>query len=145
MSTLWTPDGEHRVTPAISEEAAPAPPPTPSRPPGAPEPSEAELKELEKELVSAPVDAIVANHCFGLFQLAALHLAQRPPNLDAARLAIDALGALVEGLDGRLGDATGTLTDALAQIRLAYVELTRVAGQSAPEDAATSSADTPTA
>ena len=144
MSSLWTPDGEHRVTPATSEETAPAAPSTPPGSPGAPEPSEAELKELEKELVAAPVDAIVANHCFGLFQLAALHLAQRPPNLDAARLAIDALGALVEGLDGRLGDATETLTDALAQIRLAYVELTRVAGQ-APEDAAPNSADRPTA
>jgi hypothetical protein len=38
-------------------------------------------------------------------------------------LAIDALGALVEGLAGRLGDAEPSLVDALAQIRMAFVQI----------------------
>jgi hypothetical protein len=67
----------------------------------------------------------VANHAVGLFQLAALHLNQRPPNLDEGRLAVDALGALVEGLAGRLGDEEAPLRDALSQLRLAFVQLQR--------------------
>lgn len=139
MSSLWTPDGEHRVAPDATDEVA-----APERAPGAkrtdaPGAEEPDLDALERELVSAPVDAIIANHCFGLFQLAALHLAQRPPNLPEARLAIDALGAIVEELDGRLGEATETLNGALAQVRLAFVERSKApekeasdSGESAP-------------
>ncbi len=65
----------------------------------------------------------MANHAYGLFELAALHLSVQPPELDKARLAVDALGALVEGLSGRLGNVEQPLMDALAQIRLAYVQI----------------------
>lgn len=82
-----------------------------------------EMAELEAELLSAPVEDVIANHCYGLFQLAALHLGQRPPNLPAARLSIDAFGALVEGLDDRLGAPAETLRDGLAQLRIAYVQI----------------------
>lgn len=78
---------------------------------------------MQQELLAAPVAVVVANHAVGLFQLAALHLNQRPPDLAEGRLAIDAMAALVEGLEGRLGDQEQTLRDALAQLRLAYVEL----------------------
>lgn len=79
---------------------------------------------MRAELANAPVEVVIANHCYGLFELAAVYLAQRPePLLDQARLAIDALGSLVEGLAGRLGDQERTLRDALAQARLAYVQL----------------------
>ncbi len=73
----------------------------------------------------------MANHCYGLFELAAVYLSQTPPLLDQARLAIDALGYLVDGLGERLGEAAGTLKDALAQIRLAFVELARAGGDAA--------------
>jgi hypothetical protein len=66
---------------------------------------------------------IIANHAIGLFQLAALHLNQQPPNLVDSQLAIDALGAIVETLGDRLGPDEDALRDALAQIRLAYVQL----------------------
>jgi hypothetical protein len=66
---------------------------------------------------------VVANHCYGLFELAAVYLSQQPPLLPQAQLAIDALGYLVDGLGERLGEARGSLSDALAQIRLAFVEL----------------------
>jgi hypothetical protein len=74
-------------------------------------------------LLDAPVEVVVANHAYGLFELAALHLSAQPPNLEKARLAVDALGSLVEGLAGRLGQVETPLTDALAQIRLAYVQI----------------------
>jgi len=66
---------------------------------------------------------VIANHCFGLFELAALHLSLQPPQLDQAQLAIDALGAVVDGLAGRLGQEEETVRDGLAQLRLAYVQL----------------------
>lgn len=78
---------------------------------------------MQQELASTPAAVIVANHAVGLFQLAAIHLNQDPPNLDEARLAIDAFAALVEGLGDRLGDEYQALIDALAQVRLAYVSL----------------------
>jgi hypothetical protein len=65
----------------------------------------------------------VANHCFGLFELAALPLSLAPPQLSEASLAIDALAALVEGLTGRLGEHEGQLKEALASLRLAFVQI----------------------
>ena len=92
---------------------------------------EAELAEVQRQLLETPASVIIANHCIGLFQLAALHLNQQPANLVDAQLAIDALGAIVEGLGERLGNDEEPLKDALAQIRLAYVQL-KAAGGSAP-------------
>ena len=70
-----------------------------------------------------PVEVVVANHCYGLFELAAVYLSQQPPLLDQARLAIDALGCLVDGLEGRLGEAEGALKEGLTNLRLAYVQI----------------------
>ena len=48
------------------------------------------------------------------------------PQLDQARLAIDALGALVEGLGGPAGRRTSAqLSDGLGQLRLAFVQIQR--------------------
>jgi len=89
----------------------------------APGPTKEELEALRRQLAETPAAAVVANHCLGLFELARLHLALSPPQLDQASVAIDALAAMVEGLPGRLGDAEPTLRQALAQIRLAWVEI----------------------
>jgi len=83
----------------------------------------ARLDELRGQLVSTPAEVVVANHAYGLFELAAIHLSQQPPNLDQARLAVDALGALLSGLAGRLGEAESSLTEALSQIRLTFVQI----------------------
>ena len=132
MSTIWTPGGERPVR--SGPEAGS--PPGPSNPPPPPstgldgepdEPDEAELRqhleELRQQLAATPAEIVIANHGFGLFELAALHLSLAPPQLAEARLAIDALAALVEGVAGRLGDQEGTLRDGLAQLRLAYVQI----------------------
>jgi lysozyme family protein len=95
------------------------------------------MDELRRQLADAPAEVVVANHCYGLFELAALYLSQDPPLLDQAPLAIDALGCLVEGLGARLGETQGPLTEALAQVRLAYVLVAAAekARQEAPGDA----------
>ncbi len=124
MSSLWTPDGERPVGRAT--------PDAPGNPPGGAgdgpdEVDDPELAEqiaaMRAELANSPVEVVVANHCYGLFELAAVYLSQQPPLLPQARLAIDALGSLVGGLEGRLGEAEEQLKDGLSQLRLAYVQI----------------------
>jgi hypothetical protein len=94
----------------------------------------AQLDELRAQLLAAPAAEVIANHAFGLFELAALHLSADPPHLDSARLAIDAMGALVEGLGSRLEDGAAALRDGLSQIRIAFVKISEAAatGDGAP-------------
>lgn len=82
-----------------------------------------QVAAMRDELARSPVEVVVANHCYGLFELAAVYLSQVPPMLDQARLAIDALGALTGGLAGRLGEPEEELRDGLSQLRLAYVQI----------------------
>ncbi len=82
-----------------------------------------QVEAMRAELARSPVETVVANHCYGLFELAAVYLSQLPPLLDQARLAIDALGCLVGGLEGRLGETEEQLKDGLSQLRLAYVQI----------------------
>jgi hypothetical protein len=140
MSSLWTPGGEHRVPPADAGTE-----PGGHRGVGRADPldgadglddalDDAELaaaaEELQAELAAArqrvaelPAAQIVANHAMGLFELAAIHLSSEPPRPSEARLAIDALAALVDGVGDRLGEATPTLRDALHHLRLRYVQV----------------------
>jgi hypothetical protein len=124
MGTIWTPGGEQPLEPeggaagtGVSSEQL-----------------EAEMAEVQRQLVETPASVVVANHCIGLFQLAALHLNQQPPNLTQAQLAIDALGAVVETLGSRLGDDEQALRDALSQIRMAFVQI-KAAGRGGAEPA----------
>lgn len=125
MPTLWTPEGEHSV-PTAPPDLAPPPEPEAKAAPHeemSQEQFAAERAALERELAAAPAEDVIANHCFGIFQLAALYLTQSPPDLAKAKLAVDALGAMVDALGSRLGESASTLQAALAQVRLAFVEL----------------------
>jgi hypothetical protein len=99
--------------------------------------AEEELLEVAKHLAAAPAEDVVANHCYGLFELAALHLSQLPPQFDKARLAIDALGLLVDGLGERLGQHAAPLAEGLSQIRIAFVRISSATeapdGEKAPD------------
>ena len=149
--SLWTPGGEHEVPRERPAE------PTPSAggpgPGGAdldPEiqaalaqmsPEEraqaeamiAEMAETRAQLASTPAAVVVANHAMGLYELAAIHLSQNPPNLSEAQVAIDAIAALTSALKGRLGDNEATLHDAVGQLQQAFVQLS----QEAPGDEGT--------
>jgi len=85
--------------------------------------AEEELVEVARHLAAAPAEDVIANHCYGLFELAALHLSQQPPQLEKARLAIDGLGMLVDGLGERLGQHAKALAEGLSQLRLAFVRI----------------------
>ena len=134
VSSLWTPGGEHPVDPESTTAPSRVSPSrvSPGTVPGAeaePDPEaeaeiRAELDEVRRQLAQVPPEVVVANHAMGLYELAAIHLSQDPPNAQGAALAIDAMGSLVDGLAGRLGEAEPTLRDALSQLRLIFVQLT---------------------
>lgn len=144
MSSLWTPDGEHDVS------GTPEPNPGPSATGLDPEVEDAiaaslpdgvtlddlspeqlaqaeemirEMSAVREQLVNTPASTVVANHAMGLFELGALHLSQQEPNFAEASLAIDAMKALVESLDSRLGDALPTLQEGLNQLQVTFVQL----------------------
>jgi hypothetical protein len=79
--------------------------------------------EVQRYLLEAPAEQVVAQHAMGLYELAVLHLSQPEPRLPEARLAIDGLAALVGGLEGRLGEAGRQLHDLLPQLQMAFVQL----------------------
>jgi hypothetical protein len=125
MSSLWTPSGEH-----FPKEEGGAGAGSPPSQPGAtdvtepsPEEAQAAVEAMRAQLAETPAEVVIANHCYGLFELAAIYLSQSPPMLFQARLAIDALGFLLEGLKGRLGEAEPALLESLSQLRLVYVGL----------------------
>jgi len=128
--TLWTPDGERRIPPNPATEDTSAPPSIDIGPDQelTPEQDEqlramaAEMAEARAKLLEAEVSTVLANHALGIYELAAIHLGAEDVDIKEAKLAIDGLSALVDGLEGRLGDAEPTLKDALHQIRLAYVK-----------------------
>ena len=122
MNTLWTPDGEHSVDPEQEAESSEFSELSQEEQEQA-EALAAEMNAVREQLAAAPAEIVVANHLMGLYELAAIHLSQQPPKMDEASLAIDAMAAVLDSLAGRLGEAEGTLKDALHQIRLAFVQL----------------------
>jgi len=144
MSSLWTPSGEHfpkRDGGGASGEN-PATPPSPPRPPDdsvavPTAEAQAEFDAMRRQLASTPAEVVMANHCYGIFELATIYLSHKPPMLFEARLAIDGLGALLNGVKGRLGEAEPSLLEALSQLQLAFVQL-EGAERAAAESAANS-------
>ncbi len=126
MSSIWTPNGEHEIR---RPAKAPAQDNTQRQPAedSVTDPVK-EIQDIEQRLRSMPAEEIVANHCYGLFQLAAIHLSSDPPGIKEASLAIDAMGAVTEKLAGRLGEAEHSLREGLAQLQLVYVQIAKAAG-----------------
>ena len=137
MSTIWTPSGERPIpkeTPAPPSRAAAGP--VEAGDPADQEAMEemaAQMEAMQEQLLRTPAVVVVANHCIALYELAVLHLSQDPPNTDDARVAIDALAGVVEGLGERLAENERPLKDALAQLRLAFIEVT--SGRAGPAPA----------
>ncbi len=124
MSTFWTPSGERPIP--RGEPEAPSPP-SGSALGGAgaevdEEELQAELRAMQEQMLRTPAAVVVTNHCIGLLELAALHLGQDPPRLADAQVAIDAMAGILDAVGPRLGDNASALTQALTQMRMAYVE-----------------------
>ncbi|MGC2484638.1 MAG: hypothetical protein WA359_00130 [Acidimicrobiales bacterium] len=72
-------------------------------------------------LKSTPVEMILANHLFVLFQVAALRLGETPPDLAGAQLVIDTVAAMIGAAGDRLGEHADLYRNALAEVQQAYV------------------------
>ncbi len=137
--SLWTPDGERPVsadtpsteTPATETPAAESPMPDGGQPipesltPEQEEQARAmahELAEARARLLETDVSTVLANHAFGIYELAAIHLTAEEPKLSEASLAIDALTALTERLAGNLGEHEDELRGGLQQMQMLFVQ-----------------------
>jgi hypothetical protein len=95
---------------------------------------EAAMADARARLAEVPAEVVVVNHVMGLYELAAIHLSARTPDLVSASLAIDAMAAVVDGLGDRLGEDAQTMRDAVANIRMAFVAVKSQTGQSTAGD-----------
>ena len=140
MSSLWTPYGEEPVPPAGSDQ--PPPPGGTGGSPGGPDDDagQAELdpeqmREMLARLAATPVEAIVTQFAVELQEITVLHLglaSERPESLASAAMALNSMAALVDALGDRLGPNAEPLRQAVAALRLGYVE---VAGELGKGDA----------
>lgn len=135
MSTFWTPSGERPIP--RDEPAASSPPPS-----GQPEDGEemdeelrAELRAMQEQMIRTPAAIVVANHCIGMVELAALHLGQNPPNLADAQIAIDALAGILDSVGSRMAENGPPLRQALNQMRMAFIEAKTATARAAGETA----------
>lgn len=83
----------------------------------------AQMAEVQRQILSAPAAQFVTNHVVGLYELAAIHLGQPEPDLEEARLAIDAMAAVLDTTEDRLGPDGQALRDALTQLQMVFVQL----------------------
>ena len=130
--SLWTPGGEHEVP---DEPGGIDPDDLSDEDRARLEAMAQEMAEVRQQLLQVPASTVVANHVMGLYELAAIHLSAQPPNLGEGRVAIDAMAGVVENLAGRLGENEPVLRDALAQLRLAFVQLQGAADAGDADDA----------
>jgi hypothetical protein len=84
-------------------------------------------EEEAATLRQMPVEVVIGNHVFHLLELAALHLSAQPPQLEPARVTIDAVAGLMSGVAEELGEHGALLREALSQIQIAYVAVAQSA------------------
>jgi hypothetical protein len=132
--SLWTPDGEVPIDRSGTDQS---PAGSASEMLGGPELEDraraeemiARMAEVQRQLLSVPAAQIIVNHLMGLYELAAVHLDQPEPQFEEARLAIDAMGALLEVTQHRLGEAGTEMREALTVLQTFYVRRTSDSGE----------------
>lgn len=82
-----------------------------------------EMAQVREQLLSTPAVDVVANHLMGIYELAAIHLGENPPNFGEATIAIEALRSVLERLEGQFGENEAVLRKALSQLQMTFVQL----------------------
>jgi Domain of unknown function (DUF1844) len=96
------------------------------------------LDEMREHLASVSAGDVVAEAALSLVALAYVRLGippeqnERYRDLDAARLLIDALAGMLDGVRGRLGAPEPELRDVLTSLRMAYVDVASHTGAEHP-------------
>jgi hypothetical protein len=78
-------------------------------------------REQIDALRTTPIETILANHVLLLIQLAAVRLADTPPQLGPAQLAIDVVASIIDAGGERLGEHLALYRNALAEVQQVYV------------------------
>ena len=87
------------------------------------------LKQLEEELKTLKVSDLLVQTLYTVSSLGYRRLSEQDRDLDQARLAIEALRALVPVLDGSASDElVRDLQQVTANLQLAYAEAAKAAG-----------------
>jgi hypothetical protein len=93
-----------------------------------------EMAEAQARLAGTPAAEVLLNHLGGFYELARIHLSQDPPHFDEASLAIDALAAVLDAVEDRLGPDGAALRDAQGQLQMAFVQLRQRYAEEPAED-----------
>ena len=101
----------------------------------------AQMADVQRQILSAPAAQFVTNHVVGFYELAAIHLGQPQPDLEEARLAIDAMAAVLDATEDRLGEDGRALRDALSQLQMVFVQISADAKAADPDVAAVADDD----
>lgn len=96
------------------------------------------LKDSEeiKYFRETPVETVLGNHIFVLLQVAAVHLAETPPDLAGAQLVIDTLSAMINAGGTRLGEHVELYRSALAEVQQVFVRAAKPPATASSERAA---------
>lgn len=121
--SIWTPSGEHEIS-----QEQPGETDNPNLPPDQLSPEEHEVltkefEETRKRIAESPPEQIIATHVIGLRELAFIHLSKETPDLEGARLAINALAGIVNEVGDELGEYTEPIKGILNEIQMAYVKI----------------------
>jgi hypothetical protein len=104
------------------------------------EPEDLKDSEEIKYFRETPVETVLGNHIFVLLQVAAVHLAETPPDLAGAQLVIDTISAMINAGGNRLGEHVDLYRSALAEVQQVFVRAasptkgTTSDGDAEPED-----------
>lgn len=90
------------------------------------------MAAIRDQLLNTPIEALVANHAVGLYELAAFYLSLDDPMLGEASLALDGLAGILDTLGKRLGPYEPQLRSQLTQLRLYFVKLTEAGAGATP-------------
>jgi hypothetical protein len=152
MSSLWTPDGERPVnrepepsSPAGEDEltgdplraaAAALGVDLDSLTPDERNQLQAELAEMmrvRREVAATPAAEMLANYLMRFFDLATIYLESEPPAFGEAATVIEAFRSVLDGLGDRLGEHQPTLTEALGQLQMVFVQVKQATESTAPD------------
>ena len=147
--TLWTPDGERPVqrTPPTTSPTTQGPTTSAGDVAASPQLREAlaeagididqltpeqqseavamlqDMAKAREQMLSVPAADIIANHLMGMYELAAVHLGENPPNFEEATVAIEAVRVVLDRLEPKFGENAPILRQALTQLQLTFVQL----------------------
>ncbi len=122
MKTLWTPDGEKPIT--TEKKAGPAKQTTNEidQSTMSEEDINSLMEKVRENILNTPVEDLIINHMMGLAEIVAVHLNENEPDLEAARLGIDTVDAILSSIGKRLdNEKESAFRSILSELQMVWV------------------------